>query len=441
MFLLSAGLVWGNGGGYVHGGLRASGNIAGFEPVATDHVRILDETLWIRAGKTSAQVEVRYLMRNVTDKRVKVRFGFPLEEAHSYDPYMPMAASDRAAGSPPQYGKNYTITARGKPLRVTWQEETNPAGDERLRGLTGWNISEITFAKGEEVPVMIRFESEYPGADHFVSETSSASARIFRYRLSSAACWQGTIGEGRVIVEADGIDPHDIRVIKPVNRFRKEGERWIWNFKDLEPTLEDDLEIECQPQQNVYGQQALVKERAEGLPSHLYATFIERGGRWSMRHSNYAVKASSTLPAEGDLRYDAENIRDVWNKNAWSEGAEGIGVGQWLELAPVAAKPLIELVLKPGYQKTAPSGLNLFKANARPKVVRVELNGEHRFDAHIPDRPEEVVIPVRGYDKPVRKIRLVFTEVTPGEHFEDMCVTSVELHVRLDREPKIQPQR
>jgi hypothetical protein len=110
MFLLSAGVVWGNGGGYVHGGLRASGNIAGFEPVATDHVRILDETLWIRAGKTSAQVEVRYLMRNVTDKRVKVRFGFPLEEAHSYDPYMPMAASDRAAGSPPQYGKNYTTS-------------------------------------------------------------------------------------------------------------------------------------------------------------------------------------------------------------------------------------------------------------------------------------------------------------------------------------------
>ena len=440
LFLISGMEAWGNGGGYISGGLRSTGGIVGFEPVATEHVRILDETLTIRAGKDRAKVEVRYVMRNMTDRKVKVRFGFPIEESADENPYQPTSGSARASHKSPQYCKDYAITARGKALRVAWQAEKNPEGDPRFKGLSGWNISEITFAKGEEVPVMIRFESVYPGSHHFVSDTSSTSAGIFRYRLSTAACWHGTIAEGRVIIEPDGIDAVDIRVIKPVNRFRKEGTRWLWTFKELEPTLDDDLEIECQPEVNVFGHQPLVKDR-HAVPEHLLAEYIQRGGRWSMMHSNYAVKASSTLPPDGDIRYDATHVRETWEAKAWSEGAAGSGVGEWLELVPAAAKPLIDIRLKPGYQKKTDSGRDLFKANARPKRVRVELNGEHRFDVEVPDREEEVVIPVSGYGKPVRRIRLTFTEVYPGEIYEDLCVTSVRLHALLDREPKFQPQR
>jgi hypothetical protein len=440
LVLLGTGLALGNGGGFLRGGVRTTGGIAGFEPVATEHVRILDETLVIRAGRERTKVEVRYLMRNMTDKTVKVRFGFPIEESMDDNAYGPSGVAVVPHTSP-KYCENYEIAARGKPLRMLWQGEKNPEGDRRLVGLSGWNVSEITFAKGEEVPVTIRFESGYPGSYHSVSETSTTSAKLFRYRLSTAACWHGTLAEGRVIIEPDGIDLSDIRVIKPVNRFKKEGDRWIWNFKDLEPTLEDDLEIECQPVENVFGEQPLAKEGADGLPSHLYADYIERGGRWSMMHSNYEVKASSTLAPEGGMRYDATHVRDRWNDHVWSEGADGSGVGEWLELTPVAAKPLIGIHLKPGYQKKAKNDVSLFKANARPKTVRVELNGEHRFDAAIPDREEVVVIPVRGYDKPVRRIRLTFTGVYPGDFYEDLCVTSVKLHARLDREPKLQPQR
>lgn len=343
--LLGSGPASGNGGGFLRGGVRTTGGIAGFEPVATEHVRILDETLVIRAGRERAKVEVRYLMRNMTDKTVKVRFGFPIEESMDDNAYGPSAVAVVPHTSP-KYCENYEITARGKPLRMVWQAEGNP-----------------------------------------------------------------------------------------------EGDRWIWNFKDLEPTLEDDLEIECQPVENVFGGQPLAKEGTDGLPSHLYADYIERGGRWSMMHSNYEVKASSTLAPEGGIRYDATHVRDPWNDHVWSEGADGSGVGEWLELTPVAAKPLIGIHLKPGYQKKAKNDVSLFKANARPKSVRVELNGEHRFDAAIPDREEMVVIPVRGYDQPVRRIRLTFTGVYPGDFYEDLCVTSVKLHARLDREPKLQPQR
>ncbi len=441
LILMTGGLAWGNGGGYIRGGVESTGGLAGFEPVATEHVRILDETLVIRAGKTRAQVEVRYLMRNMTDRRVKVRFGFPIEETADSEVHRPVGDGEPTPHTSPKYCQNYEITARGRALRVRWQAEENLEGDRRFNGLSGWNVMEITFAKGEEVPVTIRFESVYTESYHFVSETSSTAAGIFRYRLSTAACWHGTIAEGRVIIEPDGIDPADIRVIKPVNRFKKEGERWIWNFKDLEPTLDDDLEIECQPAVQSFGLQPLAREGNQGLPHHLYADYIDRGGRWSMLHSNYEVKASSTLAPEGELRYDAKNVRNWWHDVAWSEGAEGSGVGEWLELTPAAAKPLIDIRMKPGYQKMAGNGVSLFTANARPKTVRVELNCEHRFDAEIPDREEEVVIPVRGYNKPARRIRLTFTAVYPGNFFEDLCVTGVRLHARLDREPKLQPQR
>ncbi|MFU8893014.1 MAG: NADase-type glycan-binding domain-containing protein [Luteolibacter sp.] len=441
VFLTGGGLAWGNGGGYYRPGVGATGAIAGFEPVATEHVRIVDETLIIRAGRESAKVEVRYLMRNMSDKRVKVRFGFPIEETRGqvwFD--QPPHQNVPKAHQEPVYSRNYQITARGKALRVNWQDEKNPEGDGRFNGLKGWNVSEITFAKGEEIAVTVQFVSMYAEKGYVADDTTSREAGVFRYRLSTAACWHGTIAEGRVIIEADGIDPADIRVIKPVNRFKKDGDRWIWNFKDLEPTLDDDLEIECQPAVNIYQSQSTIPDRYD-VPNHLRADYIDRGGRWSMIHSNYQVKASSTLAPEGEYRYDATNIRDVWEDNAWSEGAKGNGVGEWLELTPAAAKPLIDIRIKPGYQKTTDRGLDLFTANARPKNVRVELNGEHRFDVEIQDREEEVVIPVRGYDKAVRKIRLTFTEVYPGELFDDMCVTTVRLHARLDREPQIQPER
>jgi hypothetical protein len=426
-----------NGGGYFRGGVENTGDIAGFEPKATENIRILDENLTIRLGPKEAEVEVRYLMRNVTDKKVKVRFGFPVEE--SADRNL-MGEPDRDKAPDPKrlaYCKNYQITAAGKAVKATWQGELRESKEPPFKGVAGWLISEITFAANEEKPVMIRFQSEYPLEEWGVSDDGSSSAALFRYRLSSAACWAGTIGMGKIVVEPHGIDPADIRILKPVNRFQKQGVRWVWEFENLEPTLADDLEIEARPEEFVYGGRTTSGEFFDHeSPPHLLTHIVKRGEKWSMLHSNYEVKASSTLPNDGDIRYSPENIREHWEGNAWSEGEPGPGTGAWLELTPAVAKPLLGIRMKPGYQKEG-----LFKANARPKKVRVELNGEHRFDADIADVEEEITIPVTGYSKAVKKIRLTFTEVYPGTRFEDLCVTGVRLHARLDKKPNVQPAR
>ena len=82
--LWASSLAWGNGGGYARGG-ATGGDVQGFEPVATEYIRILDEQLTANLGPTEADVTVRYLMRNETNKRVKVKFGFPVDESADDD--------------------------------------------------------------------------------------------------------------------------------------------------------------------------------------------------------------------------------------------------------------------------------------------------------------------------------------------------------------------
>jgi len=429
VFFALAVAALGNGGGYHRGGVEGVGDVAGFEPENAEKVRIVDEKLTARLGLESADVEVRYRMRNLGDRAVKVRFGFPVEESVGGTDFERSEGIARADGKL-HYCQGYRIEADGRDLAAEWQGEKKPAGDGRFERIAGWLISELKFGGGEEKEVRITFRSGYPWESWFVSDDGHRGAVLFRYRLSTAAVWGGTLAKGRIELVPAGIDPADLRVIQPVNRFRKEGEKWVWQFEELEPTMADDLVVEVQPEQESYG-------RALGEPGDDagWAEYVGRGGRWTMTHSNYEVRASSTLPADGELSYGAGNLRE-WQK-AWSEGAEGAGTGEWLEFDLKVEKPVRAVLIQPGYDKSEA----LFRANARPKRVEVLLNGEHRFEAELRDANEEQRIAVAGYDKPVKTVRLTFKEVYPGTRYEDLCVSGLRFEVALDKKPYIRPAR
>jgi len=418
---LAAGSLLGNGGGYFRGGVEHSGDVQGFEPKATENIRIVDEKLTISFSPGDADVEVRYLMRNEMAKRVTVRFGFPVEESFDKD----YTTSKPIRWQEPHYCKNYCLTAGGKPVKAKWQEEAqtgNQAGaDQRFNGLVGWWVSELTFDGGEEKTVLIRYASTYSNSSFKVSGYSSVYGSFFRYRLSTAACWAGTIGNGHIVLKALGIDSVNMKVLKPVNRFHKVADSWVWDFENLKPTLADDLVIDPVPKVDRI------------VDNHLSATYVDHGGEWSMEHGNYKAKASSTLAPDGEISYAVTNLNDDDPDNAWAEGKPGPGVGEWLELRPEVAKPLRAILMKPGYQKSE----ELFRNNARPKKVKVILNGEHSFTADVPDKKAECVIPVHSYAKPVSVIKLIFEEVWPGAKFEDLCVSGVRLEVKLDKKPNL----
>ena len=253
--------VLANGGGYFRGGVERVGDVAGFEPKETEKIRILDEKLTVELGSAAADVEVRYLMRNETDKKVKVRFGFPVEESYDRELMVVVGEDGSKKVKEPKYCQNYAIAASGKPITAKWQAEPKPSEDKKFQGIAGWLVSEITFAAGEEKPVLIRFRSAYPEESWSVSDDSSTGSSLFKYRLSTAACWAGTIGSGKITLKPNGIPASELKVLKPVNRFKKDGDNWVWDFENLEPTMADDLEIEASPEILTYEQGALEGDR------------------------------------------------------------------------------------------------------------------------------------------------------------------------------------
>jgi len=419
-FLLATLPAFPNGGGYARGGVESTGTLTGFEPKGTENIRILDEHLTIRLGMDDADVKVVYRMKNQSGKRIKVRFGFPVKE--SSDGTMP--TDDLNAVVPENIQKklihcqDYHAAAGGKTLKAKFEKEPNRK-DPKFAGLAGWLVSKTTFAPGEEKQIVITYRSTYPRRSFSVSGRGSSAPKVFTYRLSTGACWAGTIQSGLVEILPNGVDPSWVRIIKPVNRFKKNGHSWVWKFQDLEPTLADDIVVEAVP--TIEFMHAYRKIR----------------GKWTMTHENYTVKASSTLPPDQHHSYYPAELNDSVRDNAWSEGAPGPGIGEWLEIRPKVAKPLTAIKMHPGYRETE----ELFQSNARPKRIKVILNGDHSFTADIPDKNAWCWIPVRNYDKPVKTIKIVFEDVWKGTHFEDMCVSEIALVAKLDKKPKLGPVR
>lgn len=431
LWVASLAAVVANGGGYSKGGVESSGNIQGFEPKQTEKVQILDEQLTIVLGPESADVEVRYLMKNVSKSKAKVRFGFPVEvERDDYwiaEEQKKLMPDDKLVA---MYCAHYEVTAFGKPLKAKFERETRQREDKRFDGVGGWLISEFKLDPGVEMPIRIAFTTHYPYEFSSVSEDSYSRFDTFKYRLSTAACWAGPIAKGRIVIKSHGIRANEVRILKPVNRFRKVEEDWVWNFEDLEPSLADDIEIGAVLAENTYGR---YHEEDDGEIEG--GGYIERGERWFIEHTAYAIKASSTLMADDTHSYEAAKLKE-W-EGLWSEGAKGNGVGEWLELKPKVAKPLDAITIKPGCWITD----ELFAKNARPKKIKVELNGERVFEVAIPDKKEAFRMHVDSYDKPVSKIRLTFLEVWPGTQYEDLCVSQIRLIACLEKKPKIQPAR
>lgn len=429
------GTAWANGGGYSRGGVSETGTVRGFSPSGTETVRIVDEQLTIKLGPESANVEVRYILKNV-GKASSVRFGFPVEELDEMNEMDEEEGQKKAVTrSSPEYCRDYKVEVGGKAIAAKFEAETDAAKerDEQRIGLKGWLVSKVEFDAGEEKTMTIRYNADYPFYAMSVSDDERANARIFRYRISTGAAWEGPIEKGRVVISPAGVRPEEVTVLKPVNRFKKEGADWVWEFTDLEPSLADDIEVEAVPAADTFYSRSEDGGYAEGGMA-----FTERKGNWYVAHTNYDVKASSTLAPSGGKTYDAANLKST-EQNVWCEGAKGSGVGEWLEITPEVAQPLRSIKIVPGYVNWDDE--TLFKKNGRPKKLEVVINGDHKFDATLADRSDEQEIAILGYEEPVKSIRLTAKEVYPGAKYEDMCIAKVSLEAKLKKKPNVTPAR
>lgn len=426
-----------NGGAW-QTGVPVTGNAAASDQKKSTNVTIEDEKLVIDLHQEFAAVEVRYRMKN-TGAEVAQDFFFPVER------WAPSDGED--AGTAQTDLEGYAITADGTELK--WEDVDakgeKPQAEKDSRwgdfqpGTKLWKKSSIPFAPGQAREILIRYRSPYASVQSEVSDDSRSGEAYFRYSLSPAATWKGPIGQGKVTVNYLHSRPEEISITKPKDRFKKVSDtRFEWDFQNLKPTLADDIKIVVHPAYETYltrGEDAVDYENQK-----FRAEYVIQGNRSFLQHSNYDAVASSTLPPQGEHKYDAENIKGVKSDATWAEGAEGDGIGESISLTVHRPLPLDAIMIMPGYRTfEGPQWTN----NNRVAELEITLNGEHTFTAAIPDHKFANLypIPVRGYAKPVNTVKLVIKAVHRGTSARDTCISQVELRGKLSKKPKFNPAR
>ena len=481
-FLVNPADLFANGGAWPTG-VPLTGNAAPSDKARTTEVAIEDESLTLNLHQEFAEVEVRYRMRN-TGPKVVQDFFFPIER------WQDGGDSDLEEGKAPNL-QGYSIKADNaevkfktidvagpkKPEAETTPEpeeaatpepadsatpgpegETTETVDEEPENTWAyeplefpsdlppptkhWNKSEIPFAANQTREIVIRYRTPYSGYERGVSDDSHVTDRRLVYSLSPAATWKGTIAHGKVTVNVLHPRFDQVRIERPADRFKKASDvKYEWEFRDLEPTLADDIRIVARSGYKSYNARSYAEPEREGEENQPWRSYVIEGDRYFLNHADYEPSASSTLAPAGKINYEVVNLRNDDGEHTWAEGAAGDGIGESITLNVRRPLPLDSIEIMPGYRHM--SNASLWTKNNRVAELEVTLNGEHTFTAKIPDEKFEENYPVvvRGYDAPVKTIKMTIKAVHRGSAARDTCISTVRLRGKIAERPKVQPSR
>jgi VWFA-related protein len=123
--------------------------------------------------------------------------------------------------------------------------------------------------------------------------------------------------------------------------------------------------------------------------------------------------------------YQAKHLADGKDSTCWAEGADGPGVGEWVQFGFDAPKTLKAMKIIAGYSKTPA----VYQANNRVKKLMlvfsdgisqtVNLADQYGFQRILIDR-----------DKPSRFVKLVIMEVYKGSRYNDTCISEIEFEYK-----------
>lgn len=457
-----------NGGAWPTG-VPSTGNAAPSDKARATELAIGEENLTIDLHQEFAQVEVRYRMKN-TGPKVVQDFFFPVERWRAED------AGDEGEGAKPKDLENYSIKADGADLK--WKtidvpvpkiageaatpaetatpdatpESSAPETEEQsenepqpfevpndlLPPSKHWKKSEIPFAADQTREIVIRYRVRYSGYSRYVSEDGHETDELFLYSLSPAATWKGPIGHGKIAINVLHPRPEEMQIEKPKEQFRKVSDvRYEWEFRDLEPTLADDIKLIARRGFDSYDAQ----NHAEGEENQPAREYVFQGDRYFLEHGDYKPIATSTLKPSGKHRYDVDTIRRMEPDQAWCEGVDGDGIGESITFDVARPLPLEAIMIRPGYVSL--ENPSLWTKNNRVAELEVTLNDEHTFTTKIPDEQFEDPYPivVRDYAAPAKTIKLVIKAVHRGTAARDTCISEIRLKGKLATKPQVHPAR
>lgn len=153
------------------------------------------------------------------------------------------------------------------------------------------------------------------------------------------------------------------------------------------------------------------------------------------------VTASSHLKSQGRFTYQPKNAHDFNHESVWAEGAQGQGIGEWLQYEFAGGCPRITNVcILSGHVKTKTA----WQENSRPKRLKMyymgkpyailelqDVRGLQRFDVTTPIQPADpddypfIALGYHDPDKPNWTLRFEIMEVYPGTKYQDTVISEL----------------
>jgi len=139
-----------------------------------------------------------------------------------------------------------------------------------------------------------------------------------------------------------------------------------------------------------------------------------------------ATVSSSALKPTSSASFQATNLLDSDLATPWLEGAEGVGLGEWVKFEFAQPLELDRLEIANGYQKDD----GRFAGNPRVRLMRVEYSSGAAQIVQLFDVKD--IQTIEPTSEAVQWIRLVILSVYPGGEWEDTALSEVRIYEKTD---------
>ena len=153
----------------------------------------------------------------------------------------------------------------------------------------------------------------------------------------------------------------------------------------------------------------------------------------AVENEEITATASSTLKSSGSNSYDADNVCVQNNSQAWVEGSDGSGIGEYIEVKrklDVSDKDYgidyTEVCIVNGYMKNE----KVWKNNNRVKTLAFYYNDEYVCDIDLEDTYSTQTISLEDYDIHADSgeevvFKYVIKDVYKGDKYDDTAITGI----------------
>ncbi|MVN20857.1 hypothetical protein [Mucilaginibacter arboris] len=226
-------------------------NVKGIVPAQPVNIQMVSELVTVDLYKDSSFVECVFNMHNF-DKAQDLEIGFPIMNFYLW-------SSNLSESLTSQKTKNqFEVFVRENKINKVdifvpqnlLSMLSGHDGQERYKLLQDyqnqnkpWYLWKVHFDQNESLKIIVKYR---------LPSGAVKSNRFFNYLLSTGAAWKGPIENAKVVVNLKNIPTDQLLSTTPKEHFKINGQQLIWNFKNLQPTIKDDIFIKYEAVKGQY---------------------------------------------------------------------------------------------------------------------------------------------------------------------------------------------